>query len=122
MNLLTNRRSYNVWYVYSICFIAAMGGLMFGFDLGIITGVVPYIEYQFGLTGFSLGLVVAIFELGAMTGALVAARFADKYGRKKVMIVCAFLFCVTALGVGYASGSVSLAIWRFAQGICVGAA
>jgi len=122
MNLLTEKRSYNLWYVYSICFIAAMGGLMFGFDLGIITGVVPYVEHQFGLSGFSLGLVVAIFELGAMAGALVAANLTDKYGRKKIMIVCAFLFCVTALGVGYASGAVSLAIWRLAQGICVGAA
>lgn len=122
MSILAKQRSYNFWYVYSICFIAAMGGLMFGFDLGIITGVVPYIEHQFNLKGFGLGLVVAIFELGAMTGALVTASLADKYGRKKIMIICAFLFCVTALGVGYASGAMALASWRFAQGICVGAA
>jgi SP family xylose:H+ symportor-like MFS transporter len=113
---------YNIVYVYSICFVATLGGLMFGFDLGIITGVVPYIEHQFSLSGFSLGLVVAIFELGAMTGALITGRVADKYGRKKTMIVCALLLLVTALGVAFASGATLLALWRFAQGVCVGAA
>ncbi len=113
---------YNIAYVYSICFVATLGGLMFGFDLGIITGVVPYIEHQFSLSGFSLGLVVAIFELGAMTGALITGRVADKYGRKKTMIVCALLLSVTALGVAFAGGATFLAVWRFAQGVCVGAA
>ena len=122
MNLLKEKRSYNLWYVYSICFVATMGGLMFGFDIGIITGVIPYIEHQFGLSGFRLGLVVAIFELGAMAGALGTGKIADRYGRKKTMILVAILFCITALGVGFAAGAVSLAVWRFAQGICVGAA
>jgi MFS transporter, SP family, arabinose:H+ symporter len=114
--------TYNLVYVYSICLVATLGGLMFGFDLGIITGVVPYIEHQFSLSGFSLGLVVAIFELGAMTGALITARVADKYGRKKTMIACALLLSVTALGVAFAGGAALLALWRFAQGLCVGAA
>ncbi|MBA7590010.1 Major myo-inositol transporter IolT [subsurface metagenome] len=114
--------NYNLLYVYFICLVAALGGLMFGFDLGIITGVIPYIEYQFSLSGFSLGLVVAIFELGAMAGALSTARIADKYGRKKTLIACALMLTVTAVGVAFASGAVLLAIWRFAQGICVGAA
>jgi len=113
---------YNLPYIYFICMVAALGGLMFGFDLGIITGVIPYIEYQFGLSGFSLGLVVALFELGAMTGALCSAPVSEKYGRKKIMIGCAVLFIITALGVSFASGALIVAIWRFAQGICVGAA
>lgn len=114
--------TYNLLYVYFICLVAALGGLMFGFDLGIITGVVPYIEHQFNLSGFGLGLVVAIFELGAMTGALGTASIADKFGRKKPMMVCAMLFAFTALGVAFASHAVSLAFWRFTQGLCVGAA
>jgi len=113
---------YNISYVYFICLVAALGGLMFGFDLGIITGVVPYIEHQFRLSGFSLGFVVAVFELGAMAGALVTAYVANKYGRKKTMIFCALLLCITSAGVAYATGSNSLAIWRFVQGMCVGAA
>jgi len=95
---------------------------MFGFDLGIITGVVPYIEHQFKLSGFSLGFVVAVFELGAMIGALGTAYLANKYGRKSTMIFCAILLCITSVGVAYATGSNSLALWRFVQGVCVGAA
>jgi sugar porter (SP) family MFS transporter len=113
---------YNAGYVYFISLVAALGGLMFGFDLGIITGVVPYIEHQFNLSGFSLGFVVAVFELGAMVGALGISVIANKYGRKRTMILCAAFFCITSIGVTYATGSYSLAAWRFAQGVCVGVA
>jgi MFS family permease len=113
---------FNVLYVYFISLVAALGGLMFGFDLGIITGVVPYIEHQLSLSGFGLGFVVAIFELGAMTGALSTSSMADKYGRKRTMIGCALFFVITAVGVAFATGAVFLASWRFAQGLCVGAA
>lgn len=95
---------------------------MFGFDLGIISGVIPYIEHQFELFGFWLGLVVAIFELGAMIGALGTSRIADVFGRKRAMLACALLLTITAIGVATSGGSVSLAFWRLAQGICVGAA
>ncbi len=114
--------SYNVPYVYFICLVASLGGVMFGFDLGIITGVVPYIEHQFNLSGFNLGLVVAIFELGCMAGALYTGRVATKYGGRRTMIFVAALFIITAVGAAYAPGATTLAIWRFAQGVCVGAA
>jgi len=116
------KRSHNHAYILSICFIASLGGFMFGFDLGIIGGVIPYIEHQFELFGFWLGLVVAIFELGAMIGALGTSRIADVFGRKRAMLACALLLTITAIGVATSGGSVSLAFWRLAQGICVGAA
>ncbi len=116
------RGVYNISYVYFISLVAALGGLMFGFDLGIITGVVPYIEHQFNLSGFHLGFVVAVFELGAMAGALGIAFVAKKYGRKRSMIFCAILLCITSVGVAYAQGANNLAVWRFVQGVCVGAA
>lgn len=119
---IDKNRQYSLTYVYFISLVAALGGLMFGFDLGIITGVVPYIEHQFKLSGFHLGFVVAVFELGAMAGALGTAIVAKKYGRKRTMIFCAFFLCITSVGVAYASGSNSLAVWRFVQGVCVGAA
>jgi len=115
-------KQYNISYVYFISLVASLGGLMFGFDLGIITGVIPYIEQQFRLSGFSLGFVVAVFELGAMAGALGTAYLANKYGRKRAMIFCAMLLCTTSVGVAYASSSNALAVWRFVQGVCVGAA
>ena len=65
-----NQGSYNLRYVLSICIVATLGGLMFGFDAGIIIGVLPYIEHQYDLSGFNLGLLVAIFSLGAAGGLL----------------------------------------------------
>lgn len=121
-NQMAQSHSYNKLYVISISLVAAMGGLMFGFDLGIITGVIPFISKQFNLQGFSLGWVVAIFELGCMVGALGVAYFANKYGRKNVMIFNSFLLIVTALGVAMSPSATMLCVWRFIQGASVGAA
>ena len=113
---------YNKLYVISISLVAAMGGLMFGFDLGIITGVIPFITRQFSLQGFSLGWVVAIFELGCMAGTLGIAHFANKYGRKNTMIFISLLLVITSLGVALAPNASMLCLWRFIQGASVGAA
>ncbi len=113
---------YNKLFVISISLVAAMGGLMFGFDLGIITGVIPFISKQFNLQGFSLGWVVAIFELGCMAGTLIIAHFANKYGRKNVMIFNSLLLVITSIGVAFAPSAVMLCFWRFIQGASVGAA
>ena len=114
--------SYNKLYVVFISLVAAMGGLMFGFDLGIITGVIPFISTQFGLQGFSLGWVVAIFELGCMAGTLGIAYFANNYGRKNTMIFISLLLVITAVGVALAPNAGMLCLWRFIQGASVGAA
>ena len=68
-----------------------MGGVMFGFDLGVITGVIPFIQRQFQLTGFALGWVVAVFELGAVAGTFIAGWLAEKSGQEKSPFVCRFL-------------------------------
>jgi SP family arabinose:H+ symporter-like MFS transporter len=99
-----------------------MGGLMFGFDLGIITGVIPYIKHQLGLSSLSLGWVVAIFELGCMFGAFGISRYADKYGRKKTMLANAFLLIISSVGASLSPNAMMLATWRFIQGLSVGAA
>ncbi len=109
-------------YLLTISLIAAMGGLMFGFDLGIITGVIPYIKHQLGLSSLSLGWVVAIFELGCMFGAFGISRYADKYGRKKTMLANAFLLIISSVGASLSPNAMMLATWRFIQGLSVGAA
>lgn len=113
---------YNKLYVISISLVAAMGGLMFGFDLGIITGVIPFVSKQFTLQGFALGWVVAVFELGCMVGTLIIAHFANKYGRKNVMIFNSLLLVITSIGVAFAPTAFMLTVWRFIQGASVGAA
>ncbi len=109
-------------FVLGISLVASMGGLMFGFDLGIITGVIPYIRHQFALGDLSLGWVVAIFEMGCMFGAFMIARYADKYGRKKTMLVNALLLVISSACIPLSSGAAVLAVWRFIQGFSVGAA
>lgn len=114
--------SYNYAYTIIISLIAAMGGLLFGYDLGVITGVIPFIQKQFKIEGFTLGWVVALFELGCMAGTFLTAYFADKLGRKKSLIYVAVYFIITIAGVTFSQNSFELAIWRFLQGIGVGAA
>lgn len=114
--------SFNKGFVLTMSLIAAMGGLMFGFDLGVITGVIPFIQRQFHLEGFALGWVVAIFEVGCMGGTFITAWLTDKYGRKKMLLFTAFSLMITTVGVALSVNAFDLAIWRFAQGIGVGAA
>lgn len=113
---------HDCWFVFGISLVVSMGGLMFGFDLGIITGVIPYIKHQFGLGDLLLGWVVAIFELGCMFGAFGIARYADKYGRKKTMLFNAALLVVSSLCIPFSPNAAMLAAWRFVQGFSVGAA
>ena len=112
---------YNTGYVLKISLIAAMGGVMFGFDLGVITGVIPFIQKQFQLTGFALGWVVAIFELGAVAGTFIAGWLAEKSGRKKALLYSAFSFLITTIGIAIAGSAYDLSAWRFLQGVGVGA-
>ncbi len=113
--------SFNTGYVLAMSAIAAMGGLMFGFDLGIITGVIPFIQEQFNLKGFELGWVVSVFELGCMGGTFITAWLTDKYGRKRMLIYAAIVLIITTVGVALAQSAIDLALWRFAEGIGVGA-
>lgn len=113
---------YNTIYLTFITLVAAMGGLLFGFDLGIITGVIPFIQKQFNLYGFELGWVVAIFELGCMFGAFFISFATEKLGRKKALITTAIFFIVTTIGIVTSNSSFELSIWRLLQGVAVGAA
>lgn len=114
--------AYNTGYVYLISLIVAMGGLMFGFDLAIIAGVVPFIKRQFSLTGFALGWVVAIFELGAFVGTLLTSYYTDKIGRKPALSYTALSLIITAVGATFSSSAFVLGVWRLLEGTGVGAA
>ncbi|HUQ64874.1 MAG TPA: sugar porter family MFS transporter [Flavitalea sp.] len=119
---IQNRANYNYSYIVIVSVIAAMGGLLFGYDLGIITGAIPFLQRQFNIDGFSLGWVVAIFELGCMAGTFLTAYLADKLGRKKSMLCIAAYFIVTTTGVAFSQNTFQLTIGRFLQGAGVGAA
>ena len=108
--------------VVGISVVAAIGGFLFGFDTAIINGAVDPITNTFGLSTFSIGVVVAITLIGAAFGASSAGWLADRIGRRPVMFLAALLFIVAAVGCGLAFSFTSLAIWRLIAGFGVGIA
>ncbi len=102
--------------------VAALGGLLFGFDTAVINGAVSAISSDFEVEGFLLGFVVSSALLGCVAGAYLAGRLADRIGRIRVMVFAAGLFLASAIGSGLAFSEWDLIVWRFVGGLGVGAA
>jgi len=101
---------------------AAVGGFLFGFDSSVINGAVDAIEGQFDLSSTVTGLVVAVALLGCALGAWVGGRFADRFGRTKVMVAGAIVFFVSSVLSAIAFSAADLAVWRFMAGVGIGIA
>jgi sugar porter (SP) family MFS transporter len=99
-----------------------MGGLMFGFDIAIISGAVPFIQPYFGWNELQLGWGVSSLLVGAIIGAFGSGVLSDIYGRKKVLIVVALFFAVSCAFTALASSSVVFISARLFGGLAVGAA
>ena len=112
----------NSLYLYFICLIATMGGLMFGFDIAIISGAVPFIQPYFGWNELQLGWGVSSLLVGAIIGAFGSGVLSDIYGRKKVLIVVALFFAVSCAFTAFATSSVIFISARLFGGLAVGAA
>ena len=109
-------------YLYFICLIATMGGLMFGFDVAIISGAVPFIQPYFGWNELQLGWGVSSLLVGAIVGAFGSGVLSDIYGRKKVLIFVALFFAVSCTFTALATSSVIFISARLFGGLAVGAA
>ncbi|GAB3592359.1 sugar porter family MFS transporter [Angustibacter peucedani] len=101
---------------------AAVGGFLFGFDSSVINGAVDAVESQFELSSFVTGFVVAIALLGCAAGAWYAGRWADRWGRTRVMLIGAVLFFASSIGAGLAFSVWDLAFWRLVGGLGIGIA
>jgi len=114
----------NKAYLALLTIVAALGGLLFGFDIAIITGAGPFIEAHFHLENSQLGLGFSFASLlfGCMFGAAFAGKITDKYGRKKILIYVALLFVITSLLTAVASSYTLFVSARFLGGLAVGAA
>ena len=112
----------NSLYLYFICLIATMGGLMFGFDVAIISGAVPFIQPYFGWNELELGWGVSSLLVGAIIGAFGSGMLSDKFGRKKVLIVVALFFAASCTFTAIATSSVMFISARLFGGLAVGAA
>jgi sugar porter (SP) family MFS transporter len=112
----------NTRYLYFICLIATMGGLMFGFDIAIISGAVPFIQSYFHWNELQLGWGVSSLLVGAIIGAFGSGIFTDRYGRRKVLIFIALSFAVSCGATALASDSVLFIAARMLGGLAVGSA
>ncbi len=112
----------NLPLIAAIVGVATIGGFMFGYDSGAINGTQEGLKSTFGLSEGALGLTVSALLPGCALGAFMAGRLADSMGRKKVMMVAAILFIISAFASGAAGSALLLAIARFFAGAAVGAA
>jgi SP family arabinose:H+ symporter-like MFS transporter len=113
----------NKTYLALLTVVASLGGLLFGFDIAIITGAGPFIEKYFQLENsqFGLGFSFAALLFGCMFGAAFAGRITDNFGRKKILIYVAFLFVVSSVLTGAADSFSMFILARFIGGLSVGA-
>ena len=123
-DLYRNMGSYNKGFIYFICLVSAMGGLLFGYDWVVIGGAKIFYEQFFGIVGnpASQGLAMSIALAGCLIGALTAGILADKLGRKPLLLLSALVFVVTAYGTGAFSDFTWFLVARFGGGIAIGIA
>ena len=121
MNTTVNQ---NKSFLYFICAVSAMGGLLFGYDWVVIGGAKPFYEEFFGIGELPVmqGLAMSTALVGCLIGAMVAGAAADRWGRKPLLTVSAVLFTVSAVGTGLFNDFTLFNIARFVGGMGIGVA
>ena len=110
----------NLRYIAFLACTAALGGLLFGFDIAIITGAGPFITREFALSDIGLGWAFSSLLFGCVLGCFIAGRLTDRYGRKKLLVLVALLFAVTSIATALATSFFSFVTARFLGGLAVG--
>jgi MFS transporter, SP family, sugar:H+ symporter len=105
-----------------VCSVATLAGFLFGFDASVINGTVAALSKEFGSSSVGTGFSVASVLIGSAAGALLAGQYAEKMGRKPLMLLTAVLFAVGAAGAGASRSSVVFFLFRLIGGFGVGAA
>jgi SP family xylose:H+ symportor-like MFS transporter len=130
------RVRYNMAFIWLICSVAALGGLLFGWDWIVIAGAKFFFEPFFGIAKDEIvkGVPTIVINerlsawanscalLGCLVGALAAGGLSDKFGRKKLLILSAFLFCASSVLTGWAASLRQFILWRITGGVAIGMA
>jgi major inositol transporter-like SP family MFS transporter len=106
----------------TVTIISTFGGLLFGYDTGVINGALPYMQEDLGLTPLTEGLVTSSLLFGAAFGALFGGRLADRNGRRKMIMVLAVIFLMGTLACTFAPSTEIMIVARFVLGLAVGGA
>jgi SP family arabinose:H+ symporter-like MFS transporter len=113
--------TFNRSYVVFLACTAALGGLLFGFDIAIITGAGPFLVRQFDLSDISLGWAFSSLLFGCVLGSYFAGRMTDRYGRKRMLVWVALLFVATSVATAVAPNFSAFIVARSLGGLAVGA-
>jgi SP family xylose:H+ symportor-like MFS transporter len=114
---------FHLRYLWTIAFIAALGGLLFGYDWVVIGGAKPFYEVYFHLTSEALiGWANSCALLGCFAGSLVAGPVADRFGRKRLLVFSALLFAFSSVFTGWAHSFDGFIAWRIIGGTAIGLA
>ncbi|GGG83886.1 MFS transporter [Parapedobacter pyrenivorans] len=108
-----------LWFA---CAVAALGGFLFGFDMAVVSGILPLVAKQFSLSAFQQGWFVSSALVGCIAGVAVSGELGDRYGRRRVLLLAAVLFVVSALGCGLLPTFPSIIVARILGGVGVGIA
>ncbi len=107
---------------YLVAAVASLGGLLFGFDTGVISGALLYIKQDYALSAWMQGVVTTAVLIGAVGGAAFGGSLTDRFGRKPIIIAMAALFAIGSLLSAAATGVVMLFIARLILGVAIGTA
>lgn len=118
----TSKSHRNFAYVMMISFVAAIGGLLIGFDSSVISGVIEPLSQHYGLSASQTGWAVSSILFGSIIGCYISGVVADKLGRKKALILTAFIFLISVLGTAYATNFYIFITFRVIGGLAMGLA
>lgn len=117
MPVLDDRK---VFYNRFLLIVAGLGGLLYGVDVGIVAGALPYLQDTSGFSGGQLSLVVAAVLLGSVISTLFAGLLADWMGRKSLMALSGLMFCISIPTIALSGGFTALVLGRLLQGVSAG--
>lgn len=107
-------------HILFLSFVAALGGILFGYDTAVISGTTDIVSQQFRLDELATGWYVGCALIGSIIGVLVAGVLSDFLGRKKTMLIAALMFSISAIGCAVCQGFTDLVIYRMIGGFGIG--
>lgn len=119
---MLSKSRYNLQYILMICGVAALGGLLLGYDTAVISGAINPIKRYFDLSSFGVGWAVSNVAIGCIAGAFISGAIAERVGRKYALVIAAILFTISALGAALVDSFTLFIIYRMIGGVAVGIA
>ncbi|WP_130858886.1 sugar porter family MFS transporter [Gracilibacillus phocaeensis] len=113
-------KKHSLWYVILIASAAGLAGLLYGFDTAVISGAIGYLQEVYGLSPAMEGWVISCVMIGGVIGVALSGFLADRWGRKKILMVAGVLFIISALGSALATGVTMLVFARIIGGLSIG--